>query len=85
VTVTSWPVAWTIGLACAGALVGPGVSTAPPPTPSPPPANAPADYQLGGDYEPPAGVVVVTRDWFAGAPLVHRSAIGCRNPCQPPP
>ena len=37
--------------------------------PPPPPANAPADYQLGGDYEPPAGVAVVTRDWFAGAPL----------------
>ena len=29
VTVTSWPVAWTVGLACAGALVAPGVSTAP--------------------------------------------------------
>jgi hypothetical protein len=25
------------------------------------------DYQLGGDYAPPAGVTVVTRDWFAGA------------------
>ena len=27
------------------------------------------DYQIGGDYEPPAGVTVVSRDWFAGEPL----------------
>jgi hypothetical protein len=27
-----------------------------------PPANAPFDYQLGGAYPPPAGVVVLTRD-----------------------
>ena len=26
------------------------------------------DYQLSGDYPPPAGVRVVTRDWFAGTP-----------------
>jgi hypothetical protein len=38
-------------------------------TPHPPPADAQFDYQLGGDYEPPAGVTVVSRDWFAGEPL----------------
>jgi hypothetical protein len=37
--------------------------------PQPPPADAPFDYQIGGDYEPPAGVTVVSRDWFAGEPL----------------
>jgi hypothetical protein len=37
--------------------------------PQPPPADAPFDYQIGGDYEPPAGVSVVSRDWFAGEPL----------------
>ena len=34
---------------------------------SPPPANAEFDYQIGGDYALPAGVGVVSRDWFAGA------------------
>ena len=33
---------------------------------SPPPANAQFDYQIGGDYALPAGVGVVSRDWFAG-------------------
>jgi Glycoside-hydrolase family GH114 len=37
--------------------------------PQPPPADARFDYQIGGDYEPPAGVTVVSRDWFAGEPL----------------
>jgi hypothetical protein len=37
--------------------------------PQPPPTDAPFDYQIGGDYEPPAGVSVVSRDWFAGEPL----------------
>ena len=31
-----------------------------------PPANAPFDYQIGGDYPLPAGVQVVSRDWFSG-------------------
>ncbi len=34
---------------------------------SPPPANAGFDYQIGGDYPLPAGVSVVSRDWFSGA------------------
>jgi hypothetical protein len=34
---------------------------------APPPPNAGFDYQIGGDYDPPAGVTVVTRDWFAGS------------------
>jgi hypothetical protein len=37
--------------------------------PQPPPVDAQFDYQLGGDYAPPAGVTVVSRDWFAGEPL----------------
>ncbi len=32
----------------------------------PPPANAGFDYQIGGDYPLPAGVTVVSRDWFSG-------------------
>jgi Glycoside-hydrolase family GH114 len=35
---------------------------------SPPPANAGFDYQIGGDYPLPAGVSVVSRDWFSGKP-----------------
>jgi glycosyl hydrolase family 114 len=31
-----------------------------------PPANSKFDYQIGGDYPLPAGVRVVSRDWFAG-------------------
>lgn len=38
-------------------------------SPDPPPVDAPFDYQLGGDYEPVAGVTVVSRDWFGGQPL----------------
>jgi hypothetical protein len=34
----------------------------------PPPANAGFDYQIGGDYPLPAGVSVVSRDWFSGRP-----------------
>ncbi len=34
----------------------------------PPPAGAAFDYQIGGDYPPPPGVEVVTRDWFSGMP-----------------
>jgi hypothetical protein len=33
----------------------------------PPPTNAKFDYQIGGDYPPPRGVGVVSRDWFTGA------------------
>lgn len=33
---------------------------------TPPPGNAKFDYQIGGDYPLPAGVAVVSRDWFAG-------------------
>ena len=33
-----------------------------------PPANVPFDYQIGAPYEPPAGVGVVSRDWFAAEP-----------------
>jgi len=35
---------------------------------APPPADAGFDYQIGGDYPPPAGVSVVSRDWFSGRP-----------------
>ena len=31
-----------------------------------PPVNAAFDYQIGGDYPLPAGVTIVSRDWFAG-------------------
>ncbi len=34
---------------------------------TPPPVNAGFDYQLGGDYPPPTGVTVVTRD-VTGSP-----------------
>ncbi|UJA21138.1 endo alpha-1,4 polygalactosaminidase [Thermoleophilia bacterium SCSIO 60948] len=39
------------------------------PAPEPPPADAKFDYQIGGDYKPPRGVEVVSRDWFSGDPL----------------
>jgi hypothetical protein len=35
---------------------------------APPPANAQFDYQIGGDYPLPAGVSVVSRDWYSGRP-----------------
>ena len=35
---------------------------------APPPENAGFDYQIGGDYPLPAGVSVVSRDWFSGQP-----------------
>lgn len=34
---------------------------------TPPPVNAAFDYQIGGDYMLPAGVSVVSRDWFSGS------------------
>ncbi len=33
-----------------------------------PPTDAGFDYQIGGDYPLPAGVSVVSRDWFSGRP-----------------
>ena len=36
---------------------------------APPPVDEQFDYQIGGDYEPAAGVTVVSRDWFDGEPL----------------
>ncbi len=42
------------------------VSAAPP---AKPPVNAKFDYQIGGDYAPPAGVSVASRDWFIGSQL----------------
>jgi Glycoside-hydrolase family GH114 len=38
------------------------------PAVTPPPPGVPFDYQIGGDYPLPAGVEVVTRDWFSGSP-----------------
>ena len=35
---------------------------------APLPASVQWDYQIGGDYPPPAGTGVVVRDWFAGTP-----------------
>ncbi len=37
------------------------------PTYGPPPVNAKFDYQIGGEYELPPGVKVVSRDWFMGS------------------
>lgn len=37
-----------------------------PGTPLPPPPHARFDYQIGGDYDLPEGVEVVSRDWFMG-------------------
>jgi Glycoside-hydrolase family GH114 len=36
---------------------------------APPPVDGQFDYQIGADYEPTAGVTVVSRDWFNGRPL----------------
>ena len=33
-----------------------------------PPVNGKFDYQIGGDYKPPRGVRIVSRDWFSGRP-----------------
>ncbi len=53
--------------AAAIASIGTGGSAGQPDHP-PPPANARFDYQIGGDYPLPAGVSVVSRDWFSGRP-----------------
>jgi len=45
------------------------------PPPVGPPPNAKFDYQIGGDYPLPAGVEVVSRDWFIGfAPITPPAA-----------
>jgi hypothetical protein len=49
------------------------------------PVNAPFDYQIGGDYEPPVGVEVVARDWFAGTPLANGCSICYVNAFQTQP
>jgi hypothetical protein len=46
--------------------VAPANGRAQAPAVVPPPANAGFDYQIGGDYPLPAGVTVVSRDWFSG-------------------
>lgn len=33
-----------------------------------PPVNGKFAYQIGGDYKPPPGTEIVSRDWFAGRP-----------------
>lgn len=51
---------------------------------APLPVNEKADYQLGGDYAPPAGVTVVTRDWFSGTPVGGESYdIATSTPTRP--
>jgi hypothetical protein len=42
---------------------------------APPPVNARFDYQIGNPYRPPAGVRVVSRDWFDARPPRHGYAI----------
>jgi len=48
------------------ALIALALMPAPAAAYAPPPANAGFDYQIGGDYPLPAGVTVVSRDWFSG-------------------
>ncbi len=43
--------------------------------PAPPPVNGQFDYQIGGVYQPPPGVMVVSRDWFLGEPLADGYSI----------
>jgi hypothetical protein len=43
----------------------------------PPPPDAGFDYQIGGDYPLPAGVSVVSRDWFSGRPAAAGSYSIC--------
>ncbi len=75
----AWPRVWVLAAACAIAVVallvvlasGEGKPLAPGTAGAygPPPANAKFDYQIGGDYPPPDGVAVVSRDWFEGSPI----------------
>ncbi|MCL4288166.1 MAG: hypothetical protein KJ006_11045, partial [Thermoleophilia bacterium] len=53
-----------VAAAAAAAVLAPASASAY----GPPPANAGFDYQIGGDYPLPAGVSVVSRDWFSGSP-----------------
>ena len=74
----SWRRVWVLAASAALAAIvllvllasGEGKSLAPSAAAAyaPPPANAKFDYQIGGDYPPPAGVRVVSRDWFSGSP-----------------
>ena len=74
----SWRRVWVLAASAALAAIvllvllasGDGKSLAPSAAAAyaPPPANAKFDYQIGGDYPPPAGVRVVSRDWFSGSP-----------------
>ena len=57
-------------------------------TEAPPPYQLPKkggyfDYQLGGDYPPPADVLVVARDWFAGGVPVLRRDRNLVTPDEP--
>lgn len=52
---------------------------------NPLPTNASFDYQIGGAYEPPAGVNVVSRDWFDSAPLLDGYSICYVNAFQTQP
>ena len=68
-------VGWTMGpllmamltAAATAAAQGQTASASMAPTWAPPPPHAAFDYQIGGDYELPAGVQVVSRDWFIGS------------------
>ncbi len=62
-----------VALAAAGSAVI--ASSASDHTWRPPPADAKFDYQIGGDYPPPRGVGVVSRDWFSGAALAGTYSI----------
>ncbi len=64
-------------VACAQSGGGPPAAT----DWTPPPVNADFDYQLGGGYPPPAGVIVVTRD-VTDAPPAGLYGICCVNAFQ---
>ena len=53
-------------LATVAGAAGSAIAATPGAAWEPPPANAGFDYQIGGDYPLPAGVSVVSRDWFSG-------------------
>jgi hypothetical protein len=41
------------------------------------PVDGQFDYQLGGDCERPAGVTILSRDWFGGGPLGGNGCSTC--------